>query len=84
MGVGLAQNELSQGHRAYFNTGGLGLLIGDGRLSYAPERAFEAYYAMALTTTLAMSLNYQHVENLAYNRDRGPADFFAARMHVDF
>ena len=84
VGVGLAQNELSQGHRAYFNTGGLGLLIGDGRLSYAPERAFEAYYAMALTTTLAMSLNYQHVENLAYNRDRGPADFFAARMHVDF
>jgi high affinity Mn2+ porin len=31
-----------------------------------------------------MSFDYQHVESPAYNRDRGPADFFGTRLHTDF
>ena len=63
---------------------GLGLLIGDGRLNYAPERAFEAYYALSLTKAVTVSFDYQLVVNPAYNRDRGPANFFGTRIHADF
>ena len=84
VGIGAARNELSASHRAFFARGGLGLLIGDGRLTYAPEQALEAYYALSLTAAVTVSLNYQHVENPAYNRDRGPADFFGTRLHADF
>ena len=77
-------NQLSPSHRAFFANGGLGLLIGDGRLNYAPERAIEAYYALNLTPAVTVSFDYQHVENPAYNRDRGPADFFGTRLHTDF
>lgn len=84
VGIGLSRNELSRAHRAFFALGGLGLLIGDGRLTYAPERALETYYAMSLTPSVTVSLNYQHIENPAYNRDRGPADIFATRLHADF
>jgi len=39
---------------------------------------------MNLTKAVTMSFDYQHVENPAYNRDRGPADFFGTRLHTDF
>ncbi|MCJ2036306.1 carbohydrate porin [Methylobacterium sp. J-068] len=84
VGLGTSMNGISQSHRAFFANGGIGLLIGDGRLNYAPERAFETYYALALNKTLTVSFNYQHVVNPAYNKDRGPADFFGTRIHADF
>lgn len=84
VGIGGAINGLSAAHRAYFANGGLGLLIGDGRLNYAPERALETYYAMSLTKSVTLSVNYQFVVNPAYNRDRGPASFFGTRLHADF
>lgn len=84
VGLGTSMNTISPSHRAFFANGGVGLLIGDGRLNYAPERAVEAYYAFALSKSLTLSVNYQHVENPAYNRDRGPADFFGTRIHADF
>jgi high affinity Mn2+ porin len=60
-------------------------LIGDGRLTrYAPESAFETFYAVSLSKAMTVTFDYQHVENPAYNQDRGPADFFATRLHVDF
>ena len=84
VGVGASMNAIVPSHRAFFANGGLGLLIGDGRLNYAPERALEAFYAVGLTKAVTVSLDYQHVENPAYNKDRGPADFFGTRLHVDF
>ena len=84
IGIGTSMNQLSPSHRAFFANGGFGLLIGDGRLTYAPERAIEAYYALNLTKAVTVSFDYQHVENPAYNRDRGPADFFGTRLHADF
>ncbi|WP_373319165.1 carbohydrate porin [Methylobacterium gnaphalii] len=50
----------------------------------ARENAFEAFYAVSLTKVMTVTFDYQHVENPAYNQDRGPSDFFAARLHVDF
>lgn len=85
IGLGATTNGLSSSsYRAYFANGGLGLLIGDGRLNYAPERAFEAYYALSLTSSLILSLDYQFVVNPAYNKDRGPVNFFGTRLHADF
>ncbi|WP_373622474.1 carbohydrate porin [Methylobacterium sp. OAE515] len=85
VGIGVAVNGITPAHRAFFAVGGLGLLIGDGRLTrYAPESAFEAFYAVSLTKAMTVTFDYQHVENPAYNGDRGPADFLAARLHVDF
>ena len=84
VGLGAALNNLSRSHRDFFANGGLGLVIGDGRLSYRAERAAEAYYALSLTKAVTVSADYQLVANPAYNRDRGPAHFFAARLHTDF
>ncbi|GBU15926.1 MULTISPECIES: carbohydrate porin [Methylobacterium] len=84
VGIGGAVNGLSPSHRAYFANGGLGLLIGDGRLNYGTERAVETYYALNLTKMLTLTLDYQFVTNPAYNRDRGPVHVFATRLHADF
>jgi len=84
VGLGTSMNGLSPSHRAFFANGGLGLLIGDGRLTYAPERAVEAYYALSLGKALVLTADYQFVANPAYNRDRGPAHFFGTRLHADF
>ncbi|MGY2046889.1 carbohydrate porin [Methylobacterium sp. JK268] len=84
IGIGAAMNAISPSHRAFFANGGVGLVIGDGRLNYASERAVEVYYALSLAKAITVSFDYQHVENPAYNKDRGPADFFATRLHVDF
>jgi high affinity Mn2+ porin len=31
-----------------------------------------------------VSVDYQFINNPAYNRDRGPASVFAARLHSQF
>lgn len=84
IGLGTTANGLSPSHRAAFAAGAYGLLIGDGRLSYGTERAVEAYYALNLTKFVTLTFDYQFVDNPAYNRDRGPAHFFASRLHADF
>ena len=84
IGLGATMNAISRAHRAFFASGGLGLLIGDGRLTYAPERAVEAYYALSLAKFVTVTFDYQLVSNPAYNRDRGPAHFFGTRLHADF
>ncbi|WP_375463487.1 carbohydrate porin [uncultured Methylobacterium sp.] len=84
VGLGATANGLTPAHRAFFAAGGLGLLIGDGRLTYAPERALEAYYALGLTKSVTLSFDYQFVQNPAYNRDRGPVNVFGTRLHADF
>ena len=48
IGVAGAVNALSADHRAYIAAGGLGILIGDGRLDYRPEKIVESYYSIAL------------------------------------
>ena len=84
IGLGVTANGLSPSHRAAFAAGFYGLLIGDGQLRYGTERAAEAYYAMNLTKFLTLTFDYQFVDNPGYNRDRGPAHFFATRLHADF
>lgn len=84
LGAAFVQNGLSSDHEAYLAAGGLGFLLGDGRLNYAPERIAEAYYACALGRFLTASLDVQRIANPGYNRDRGPASLLALRLHAQF
>jgi high affinity Mn2+ porin len=77
-------NGISEDHRDYLAAGGLGFLLGDGRLTYGPETILEFYYQARLAKTLFVSFDYQFVENPGYNRDRGPVSIFGIRVHVEF
>jgi high affinity Mn2+ porin len=84
IGIGGAFNALSNDHRDFLAAGGLGPLIGDGRLNYRPERVLEAYYALALNKTFTFTVDYQLITNPAYNADRGPVSIFSGRLHGEF
>ena len=84
LGLAYIQNGLAPDHIDYLAAGGLGFLIGDGRLNYAPERIVETYYACAFGRYLTAALDAQRIWNPGYNRDRGPVDIYALRLHVQF
>lgn len=85
VGLAAAVNQISRLHRAYLAAGGLGILVGDGRLpSAGPETVVESYYDLKLREPLHLTLDYQLVVNPAYNRDRGPVSIGAARLHAQF
>jgi high affinity Mn2+ porin len=84
IGIGGAINGLSAAHRDFLAAGGLGLLIGDGRLDYRPEQIFETYYAYSLSKNVTITADYQLITNPAYNADRGPVSVFSGRLHGEF
>jgi high affinity Mn2+ porin len=85
VGIAGVVNNISDVHRAFFNAGGLGILIGDGQLpNPGPEKIFETYYSYALSPDMRVTFDYQFIANPAYNRDRGPVNVFAGRFHAQF
>jgi len=84
VGIGGIINGLSDAHRDFLAAGGLGLLIGDGRLNYRPEQILEAYYAYQVTKNFTVTADYQFIANPSYNADRGPVSIFACRLHGEF
>lgn len=85
--VGLAGviNGISSAARGYFAAGGLGVLVGDGALpSYGSEKIVETYYSFSIAGWATLSLDYQFVDNPAYNALRGPISVFAVRAHAEF
>ena len=72
------------GERDFFAAGGTGILAGDGSLDYGWEKIVETYYDCAVWKTIHFALDYQFVDNPAFNRDRGPVSIFAARLHWEF
>jgi high affinity Mn2+ porin len=83
LGLAGVVEGLSPEARAYFAAGGMGIVIGDGRLDYRPERVAEAYYAFGLTPWATLTIDTQVVVNPAYNADRGPVPIYAMRLHVE-
>jgi high affinity Mn2+ porin len=78
-------NGASAARRRFLNAGGLGILIGDGRLPHpGPEAILETYYDLALVRRLHLSFDFQAVDNPGFNRDRGPVAIGAVRVHVQF
>src|SRR5215467_5150432 len=85
VGIAGVVNNISGVHQAFFNAGGLGILIGDGQLpNPGLEKIFETYYSYALSPDMRVSFDYQFIANPAYNRDRGPVNTFAGRFHAQF
>jgi high affinity Mn2+ porin len=83
-GLAFVLNGLSGDARDYFAAGGLGILIGDGRLPhYGAETILETYYAVRLLKWLGVALDYQYIQNPAYNRDRGPVSVIGLRIHAE-
>ncbi len=77
-------NDISGRHEAFLNAGGLGILIGDGRLPHPGlEQILETYYSIALRAW-RITFDYQFFNNPAYNRDRGPVSVLGLRLHGQF
>jgi len=84
VGLALVANRISGAAQAYFAAGGLGVLVGDGQLNYAPEQILELYYALHPCAHITVTFDYQHATNPAYNQDRGPVSIFGLRTHAEF
>lgn len=82
IGAGAVRNYLSGDQRNYLAHGGLGFIIGDGRLDrYRPESVVEAYYSWRLLKDWTATADIQRVWNPAYNADRGPVSVGTIRLH---
>ena len=84
VGIAGVLNQISADHSNYLAAGGLGILVGDGALTYAPENVIETYYAFQLRKGLVMTADYQYLGNPAYNAVRGPVHVFSGRLRASF
>jgi high affinity Mn2+ porin len=83
-GVAFVTNAISKDHQNYLAAGGLGFLLGDGRLNYGRENVLEAFYTAHVWRGIYVAPGLQHIVNPGYNRDRGPVLVPTFRAHVEF
>jgi high affinity Mn2+ porin len=84
LGIAGVLNEISSEHQAFLNAGGLGILVGDGKLPHPGlEEIAEVYYSFPVSSWRA-TVDYQFIANPAYNQDRGPVSVIGARLHAQF
>jgi high affinity Mn2+ porin len=83
-GLAGVANGISPFHQEFFQAGGTGILAGDGELSYGWEKILETYYDAKVWKTVHAALDYQFIDNPAFNQDRGPVSVFDARLHWEF
>jgi high affinity Mn2+ porin len=83
-GTSFTASGISGVHATYLARGGLDFLIGDGKLTYAPEYVWETYYNARITPGFFAGFDLQRVTNPAYNQDRGPVWIASARLHIEF
>ncbi len=84
IGLALARNMLSVDRRRFLEAGGVSFFIGDGALRYKPETILEVFYSAQLVKGAWVTLDYQRIQNPAYNAARGPINVFAVRLHAEF
>jgi high affinity Mn2+ porin len=85
LGVAAINNGISAARERYLNAGGLGILVGDGRLPHpGPEQIVETYYSLSILRAAHLTVDYQWINHPAYNRDRGPVSVVAVRLHAQF
>ena len=83
VGSSLTASGLSGVHALYLARGGSDFLIGDGKLSYAPEYVWDTYYNARLLPGFFVGYDLQAVRNPAYNHDRGPVWISSIRLHLE-
>jgi high affinity Mn2+ porin len=82
LGIAYAVDGLSSQHKNYPASAGLGMLIGDGKLSYGMEQIFETYYRVQIGKYVQVSPDFQYILNPGYKRDRGPVTVYSMRLRV--
>ncbi len=83
-GVAFVANGIVAAHQQYLALGGVGIMLGDGGLTYGSEKIVEAFYTAHLWRGFSMSYDFQHVTNPGYNQARGPVAVSAVRFHTEF
>jgi hypothetical protein len=83
-GVALVTNAICKYHQTYLADGGLGFLLGDGKLNYGREDIVESYYTVHVWRGIYLAPGVQHINDPGYNRDRGPVVVPSFRAHVEF
>ena len=85
IGTAFETGGISSKHRQYLALGGLGFILGDGRLKLWPGRGQRNVLHRARDVSgLYMAAQLSFVNNPGYNRDRGPVVVPGVRAHVDF
>jgi len=83
-GIAGVVNGISNVHQAFLNAGGLGILVGDGKLPHpGSEKILETYYSFPVFAS-KVTFDYQLIVNPAYNRDRGPVSVLGVRVHTQY
>jgi high affinity Mn2+ porin len=83
-GATFVANGIVMAHQQYLALGGVGFLLGDGGLTYGPEKILEGFYTAHVWRGLYASFDLQHTNNPGYNMARGPVIIPALRAHLDF
>lgn len=84
LGIAFAVHGLSSIHKRYLEAGGIGMLVGDGKLNYGLEQIFEVYYRVQLGRYIQVSPDFQYIWNPGYNRDRGPVQVYGLRLRLSY
>lgn len=80
-GAAFVVNGISRVHQEFLEAGGLGILAGDGNLSYSLEKDVETYYDFQVCKSVYAAVDFQFIDNPAFNRDRGPVEVVGGRFH---
>ena len=83
-GMAFVAKGIVAAHQQYLALGGLGFLLGDGGLTYGPEKILEGFYTAHLWRGFFASFDLQHINNPGYNQVRGPVTVTGLRFHADF
>ena len=85
VGLATAVNAASGAAVEFFNAGGLGILVGDGKLPKpGTEQVIETYYSLAAFSFAHITADYKFINHPAYNRERGPVLVFGIRLLAQF
>jgi high affinity Mn2+ porin len=83
-GLAYVVSGASRSNQEFLEAGGTDILDGDGALTYGSEKVTEAYYNFQIWKAIHTTVDYEFVDNPAFNRDRGPVSVFGIRFHWQF
>jgi high affinity Mn2+ porin len=83
-GIAFLTDGIKKDHQNYLVDGGLGFLLGDGKLNYGRENILESYYTLHVWRGLYVAPGAQYIVDPGYNRDRGPVFVGSFRAHMEF
>ena len=84
VGLVFVSNGIGHDHQRYLELGGLGFLLGDGKLNYARENILESFYTLHAWRGIFPAFGLQYAVHPGYNADRGPVIVPTLRLHLEF